>query len=687
MSDTTIQAKVTLTSLTVGIFPSTRILYLHEYNETIPIGRSSKNPLKHLVAAADNCWVDSDVVSRDHAQLKFDADVETIFIEDTMSMHGTRINNKQIPKNDPIPLANNDVVSLGAEVKRGIEVYPECRFRVNFELLPYIPSTGRTYQLLSDDEDEDDSFEISDDECYDIGPVEISDDDEEIPRKDSVSTSTSESKANEMTGGLDATLDDDVVEIDPTAYKASTLPTKAESSFQAAVESVNEPVDISDSDDESIASSDCEPSERPIGRGTSVDITFESAHLRASIEADDYNQEGSGNSGDEDLDAVSVADSWLESDHSDDGNEESEDIGGFLDDAIVAAYEVPSSSFDKCELPRYDPPTEDHPQWPKAKSTTQLPQFNGAMAPTAQAPLAPMFSPVASVEPATLKPLDLEIDLPQTRAQPLSMPSPSDAALKGGRVTTPPWRTEKQEFLAARVDNRARARPHWMDVGPMENAATNGELAAASGSFGGVVSQSNGYNQQKKPDFDSNGIVSEGIVSLREKPSVQAMLLESPREPPLKRKRDEMTIDEPVRVTTVPETMQSTVSARNIKAISDARAMRRAQAETAVSAYNNATRTTDLAVATLPNVLTKVTNLAPAAKSTAVLASAPTTSTTPATAIDLTQQDQEPPAKRQKQDETKAAKRLAFATFGGFMAGAGLFVVLVATAPNFGAVV
>jgi hypothetical protein len=226
-----------------------------------------------------------------------------------------------------------------------------------------------------------------------------------------------------------------------------------------------------------------------------------------------------------------------------------------------------------------------------------------------------------------------------------------------------------------------------MDVGPMENAALNGELAAASGSFGGVVSQSNGYNQQKKPDFDSNGIASEGIVSLREKPSVQAMLLESPREPPLKRKRDEMTVNEPVRVTTVPETMQPTASARNIKAISDARAMRRAQAETTVSAYNNATRTTDLAETTLPNVLTKATNLAPAAKSTALLASAPTTSTTPATAIDLTQQDQEPPAKRQKQDETKAAKRLAFATFGGFMAGAGLFVALVATAPNFGAVV
>lgn len=549
------------------------------------------------------------------------------------------------------------------------------------------PSTGRTYQLLSDDEDEDDSFEISDDECYDIGPVEISDDDEEIPRKDSVSTSTPESKANEMTGGFDATLDDDVVEIDPTAYKASTLPTKAESSFQATVESVNEPVDISDSDDESIASSDCEPSERPIGRGTSVDITLETAHLRASIEADDYNQEGSGNSGDEDLDAVSLADSWLESDHSDDGNEESEDIGGFLNDAIVAAYEVPSSNFDNCELPRYDPPTEDHPHWPKAKSTTQLPQFNGAMPPTSQAPLAPMFSPVASVEPATLKPLDLGIDLPQTRAQPLSMPSPSDAALKGGRVTTPPWRTEKQEFLAARVDNRARVSPHWMDVGPIENAAMNGQLAAASGSYGGVVSQSNGYNQQKKPDFDINGMVSEGVVSLREKPSVQAMLLESPREPPLKRKRDEMTVDEHVRVTTVPETIQPADSARTIKAISDARAMRRAQAETAVSAYNNISKTTAMTVTALPNAPAKANSLAPTAKSTPALTSTPTTATASATTVDLTQEDQEPPAKRQKQEETKAAKRLAFATFGGFIAGAGLFVALVATAPNFGAVV
>lgn len=79
-------AKVTLTALTAGIFPLIRIIHLHEYNEAIPIGRSSKNPLKHLVAATDNCWVDSDVVSRDHASLNFDSDLKVSWNIPTLSV-------------------------------------------------------------------------------------------------------------------------------------------------------------------------------------------------------------------------------------------------------------------------------------------------------------------------------------------------------------------------------------------------------------------------------------------------------------------------------------------------------------------------------------------------------------------------------------------------------------------------
>ena len=52
-------------------------------------------------------------------------------------MHGTRINGRLIPKNDPIPLAHDDIISLGAEVRRGLDVYPECRFRVRYDIVPY----------------------------------------------------------------------------------------------------------------------------------------------------------------------------------------------------------------------------------------------------------------------------------------------------------------------------------------------------------------------------------------------------------------------------------------------------------------------------------------------------------------------------------------------------------------------
>ncbi|OBT63186.1 hypothetical protein VE03_07812 [Pseudogymnoascus sp. 23342-1-I1] len=683
MEDTSIQAKVTLTALTAGIFPLIRTLYLHENHLTIPIGRSSKNPLKNLVAATDNCWVDSDVVSRDHASLKFDSDLERVFIEDTNSMHGTRINNKQIPKNDPIPLANNDVVSLGAEVKRGIETYPECRFRVNYELLPYFLSTGPTYQLLSDDEDE--AFEISDDE-----PFEVSDDDDESQNKDGLSTSTPESKGKSTPEGLDASPDDDVVEIDPAVYESSRLPTKTAKPFQADVEFVNESMEVSDSDGDSIASSDCEPSERPIGRGSSVDNTAERAPIQINIEADDNNHEISSDSGIE----FSDDDSWPESDNSD------EDISGFLDDEFLASCGAPNPDRDTSvptgptanpsDSSLYEPTTEGRPQWLNKKPSTQLPQIKDIIAPIAQAPLAPMFPPRASIEPTLLNCLDLEIDSSSTKEKPLSMPSPSDAALKGARATTPPWRTEKQEFLAARVDNRGLFATHWMDMGPLENTAVAGGSPVACGSWG-LSTRPNAYNQQKKPDSNRNSIIPEDIVSLREKPSVQAMLLDSPRETPLKRKSDDITVDEPLGVTKAPETSQaiaSVASARNIKAISDARAMRRAQAANAVSAHNTASRAADIPMTTAMSVaafscaLEKLDK--PSAAPTAKFTTTPATSAATSTTLELTHQGQERPAKRQKQEEPKAVKQFAYATLGGFMAGVSLFAALAATAPDFG---
>ena len=490
-----------------------------------------------------------------------------------------------------------------------------------------------------------------------------------------------------MPGALDATADDDVIEIDPAVYESSRLPTKT---AKADVESVHEAMEVSDSDGDSIASSDCEPSERPIGRGSSV----ERAPIQASIDADDNNQEISSDSGIEFSDDASLASSWPDSDNSD------EDIGGFLDDDdFMMPFESPNPDLDTSvptgpevnpsDPPPYDLTTEGRGLWLNPKPS-QLPEIKHAIAPTTQAPLAPMFPSRVSVNSATLKPLDLEMDLSSAHLEPISMPSPSDAALKGARATTPPWRTEKQEFLAARVDNRAKFAAHWMDMGPLKHRVVAGESSATGGSLGCLASKPNAYNQQKKPDSRSNSTVPEDIVSLREKPSVQAMLLESPRELPSKRKIDEITINEPAVVTKAHETAQSIASARNIKAISDARAMRRAQAANVVSAHNNGSRaadvpmTTDMSVAAFSNALAKVDKPTPTPAPSAKSITAPATSAAPATTLGPTQQDQERPAKRQKQEDTKAARRFAYATFSGFVAGAGLFVALVATAPDFG---
>lgn len=549
------------------------------------------------------------------------------------------------------------------------------------------PSTGRTYQLLSDDEEE--PFEISDDEPCKAGPFEVSDDDEEIQREDSLSTSIPEPKGETIPGGVHATEDDDVIEIDPAVHEISGNLTDTAKPSQADVESVNKSMEVSDSDSDSIASSDCEPSERPIGRGSSIDIRVE-CPIRASAEADDNNQEISSDSGVEFSDNASLAGSWPDSDNSD------EDIGGFFDDDLLGACDSPNVDFDasvsteplvnSSDLPPYDPATDGHHQWLDPKRSTQLPHIKHAVGTTTQAPLAPMFPSLLSVEPATMKPLNLGVKLPPSHSKPLSMPSPSDAALKGARATTPPWRTEKQEFLAARVDNRAKFAEHWMDMGPLKQTVVAGESSIAGGSLGDFMSKSNAYNQRKKPD--SNSIIPEDIMSLREKPSVQAMLLE--RELPLKRKRDDITVDEPLEITKAqaPETAQATAAARNIKAISDARAMRRAQAVTTVFAHNNANRaaekhvTTATATTAVSNSLAKADTPTPATKFT----TEPAISAAPTTALEP-RQDQERPAKRQKQEETKAARRFAYSAFGGFVAGAGLFAALVATAPDFGSFV
>lgn len=150
------QANVTLTALNAKILPSKRVLNLHPDRRVIQIGRASKSISKGLLGAEDNAWFDSPVMSRDHAEISLNPDNHTITIQDIGSMHGTFLNNIELQRKDSRILNDDDIVVFGVEVRRGVESFPACAFRINYEFLPWKTGQANTFKFpeSSDVEDE-----------------------------------------------------------------------------------------------------------------------------------------------------------------------------------------------------------------------------------------------------------------------------------------------------------------------------------------------------------------------------------------------------------------------------------------------------------------------------------------------------------------------------------------------------
>jgi hypothetical protein len=52
-------------------------------------------------------------------------------------MHGTYLNGVELPRNAPMAIDDGDVLVFGAEVRRGPEIVPACKFQVNYQFVPY----------------------------------------------------------------------------------------------------------------------------------------------------------------------------------------------------------------------------------------------------------------------------------------------------------------------------------------------------------------------------------------------------------------------------------------------------------------------------------------------------------------------------------------------------------------------
>ncbi|KAI1484760.1 hypothetical protein F5X96DRAFT_662988 [Biscogniauxia mediterranea] len=143
-----------------------RRLVLTRKAPSIRIGRASKVPTKGFVAAKENAWFDSPVMSRQHAELiaNFDTRPKTVSIKDAGSLHGTfHTPNDGVSKETrleaqkPTKLANGDILRFGIDIFRSKETFPPCSVDFLMEEKAQQPSrsTKGTFSVPDDiDEDE-----------------------------------------------------------------------------------------------------------------------------------------------------------------------------------------------------------------------------------------------------------------------------------------------------------------------------------------------------------------------------------------------------------------------------------------------------------------------------------------------------------------------------------------------------
>lgn len=119
LTETAASVEVTLSSINEqDEFAERKILLAP--NSNVPVGRSSKNATKRLLAAPSNAFIDSPVISREHATLTTNTalGIPKVYITDRGSMHGTKVNGNFVRPNREHQLNNGDTVQFGVDVVR-----------------------------------------------------------------------------------------------------------------------------------------------------------------------------------------------------------------------------------------------------------------------------------------------------------------------------------------------------------------------------------------------------------------------------------------------------------------------------------------------------------------------------------------------------------------------------------------
>jgi len=125
---------------------------------SFPIGRSSKNATKpELLPAVHNAFINSPVISREHAKLTANTStgLPQVYIEDVGSMHGTLVNGERLVPNTPKQLAFGDLLQFGVDVNRDKEFFIARKY--TFERCLMTPAVSYSQGFTVPDSDEEDT--------------------------------------------------------------------------------------------------------------------------------------------------------------------------------------------------------------------------------------------------------------------------------------------------------------------------------------------------------------------------------------------------------------------------------------------------------------------------------------------------------------------------------------------------
>ncbi|KAF6831066.1 Factor arrest protein 10 [Colletotrichum plurivorum] len=110
-------------------FPERRILLEPDAavsTSKIKIGRTSRRDAT-LEAKEDNCFFDSPVMSRDHAEIR------RLYIKDVGSMHGTYKNSSRLSPGVASIIEQGDTIKFGIDIRRSSDLFPPCTMEARFE--------------------------------------------------------------------------------------------------------------------------------------------------------------------------------------------------------------------------------------------------------------------------------------------------------------------------------------------------------------------------------------------------------------------------------------------------------------------------------------------------------------------------------------------------------------------------